>query len=94
MMFARLAGMAVGGSGVSPAVFDALLAMLNAGVHPVVPSKGSIGVADLAPLSHMALPLSAEGAAEYPRRNPARCGSACPCEPGAGRAWLRKTAWR
>ena len=65
MMFARLAGMAVGGSGVSPAVFDALLAMLNAGVHPVVPSKGSIGVADLAPLSHMALPLLAEGAAEF-----------------------------
>jgi histidine ammonia-lyase len=65
MMFARLAGMAVGGSGVSPAVFDALLAMLNAGVHPVVPSKGSIGVADLAPLSHMALPMLAEGTAEY-----------------------------
>ena len=65
MMFARLAGMAVGGSGVSPAVFDALLAMLNAGAHPVVPSKGSIGVADLAALSHMALPLLAEGEAEY-----------------------------
>jgi len=65
MMFARLSGMAAGGSGVSPAVFDALVAMLNAGVHPVVPSKGSIGVADLAPLSHMALPLLAEGEAEY-----------------------------
>ena len=39
------------------AVFDVLLAMLNAGVHPVVPSKGSIGAADLAPLSHLALPL-------------------------------------
>ena len=65
MMFARLSGMAVGGSGVSLAVFDALLAMLNAAVHPVVPGKGSIGVADLAPLSHMALPLLAEGTAEY-----------------------------
>ena len=65
MMFARLAGMAVGGSGISPTVFDALLAMLNAAVHPVVPGKGSIGVADLAPLSHMALPLLAEGTAEY-----------------------------
>ncbi len=65
MMFARLAGMAVGGSGISPAVFDTLLAMLNAAVHPVVPGKGSIGVADLAPLSHMALPLLAEGSAEY-----------------------------
>jgi len=65
MLFARLAGMAVGGSGVSPPVFDALLAMLNAGVHPIVPSKGSIGVADLAPLSHLALPLLGEGSAEY-----------------------------
>jgi histidine ammonia-lyase len=39
--------------------------MLNAAVHPVVPGKGSIGVADLAPLSHMALPLLAEGTAEH-----------------------------
>jgi histidine ammonia-lyase len=57
--------MAVGGSGVSPAVLDALIAMLNAGVHPVVPAIGSIGVADLAPLSHLALPLIGEGVAEY-----------------------------
>lgn len=65
MMFARACGMAVGGSGISPAVLDALLAMLNAGVHPVVPAKGSIGAADLAPLSHLALPLLGEGRAEY-----------------------------
>ena len=65
MMFARAAGMAVGGSGVSPAVLDALISMLNAGVHPIVPSKGSIGVADLAPLSHMALPLLGLGEAEF-----------------------------
>jgi histidine ammonia-lyase len=65
MMFARAAGMAVGGSGVSPAVLQALIAMLNAKVHPVVPSLGSIGVADLAPLAHLALPLLGEGHAEY-----------------------------
>jgi histidine ammonia-lyase len=65
MMFARAAGMAAGGSGVSPDVLDGLIAMLNAEVHPVVPSKGSIGVADLAPLSHLALPLFGEGSAEY-----------------------------
>lgn len=64
MMFARAAGMAVGASGVSPAVLDALIALLNAGVHPVVPSKGSIGVADLAPLSHLALPMLGLGEAE------------------------------
>ncbi|TMH64358.1 MAG: glycine/betaine ABC transporter substrate-binding protein [Betaproteobacteria bacterium] len=66
MMFARLSGMAAGGSGVSPAVFDALLAMLNAGVHPVVPSKGSIGVADLAPLNNTYnMVVRPETAAQY-----------------------------
>ena len=65
MLFARLCGMAVGGSGVSPEVLDAMLAMLNAGMHPIVPSKGSIGAADLAPLSHLALPLFGEGRAEF-----------------------------
>jgi len=65
MMFARACGMAVGGSGVSPPVLDALLGALNARVHPVVPSIGSIGVADLAPLSHIALVLVGEGRAEY-----------------------------
>jgi histidine ammonia-lyase len=64
-IFARAAGMACGGSGVSPAVLQMLVDMLNAGVHPVVPSRGSIGVADLAPLSHIALVLVGEGEAEY-----------------------------
>ena len=64
-MLARASGMAVGGSGVSPGVLDLLLAMLNAGVHPKVPGKGSIGVADLAPLSHLALPMLGQGSAEY-----------------------------
>jgi histidine ammonia-lyase len=65
MLFARAAGMAVGGSGVSPSVLDALLAMLNAGVDPIVPSLGSLGAADLAPLSHLFLPLLGQGFAEY-----------------------------
>ncbi|MFO1306744.1 MAG: histidine ammonia-lyase [Burkholderiales bacterium] len=64
-MFARAAGMACAGSGVSPGVLEMLLAMLDAGVHPVVPSRGSIGVADLAPLSHIALVLVGEGDAEF-----------------------------
>ena len=65
MMFARIAGMAAGGSGVSPHVFDALVALLNAHVVPVVPRIGSIGVADLPQLSHVALPLIGEGEAEF-----------------------------
>ena len=64
MMAARIAGMAAGGSGVSLPVFSGLVAALNAGFHPVVPSLGSIGAADLAPLSHMGRALLGDGDAE------------------------------
>jgi len=62
-LFARIAGMAQGGSGVSPAVFGALVDMLNRGVVPCVPVWGSIGVADMPPLAHLALVLIGEGEA-------------------------------
>jgi histidine ammonia-lyase len=64
-MFARIAGMAAGGSGVSPSVLDGLVALLNAGIHPAVPAIGSIGAADLAPLAHLASALIGEGEAEF-----------------------------
>lgn len=64
MMAARVAGMAAGGSGVSLPVFSGLVAALNAGFHPVVPSLGSIGAADLAPLAHMGRALLGDGEAE------------------------------
>jgi histidine ammonia-lyase len=62
---ARLAMLAVGGSGISPGVFEALLAMLNADVHPVMRSIGSIGAGDLVLLSALARALVGEGEAEY-----------------------------
>ena len=65
MQFARIAGLARGGSGVSLPVLDACIALLNQRVHPVVPRFGSIGVADLPQLSHLALPLFGEGEAEF-----------------------------
>jgi histidine ammonia-lyase len=65
MMAARIAGMAAGGSGVSPAVLDALIELLNRDVHPIVPRVGSIGAGDLPQLAHLALPLIGEGEAEY-----------------------------
>jgi histidine ammonia-lyase len=65
IMLARLNGMVRGGSGVQPEVFDAILAMLGAGVHPVIPSRGSIGMSDLAPLAHLSLPLIGEGEVEF-----------------------------
>lgn len=54
---ARLAGLAQGRSGISPAAADALLALLNSGVEPEVPLLGSLGESDLAPLAHLSLAL-------------------------------------
>lgn len=65
MMAVRLAGMAAGGSGVSPRIVKSMVAALNAGFHPVVPSLGSIGAADLAPLAHMGRALLGYGEAEF-----------------------------
>ncbi|MGO7421724.1 aromatic amino acid lyase, partial [Rhizobium ruizarguesonis] len=65
MMAVRAAGMAAGGSGVSLKVFQGLIAAINAGVHPVVPSLGSIGAADLAPLAHMSRGLLGFGEIEF-----------------------------
>src|SRR5687767_404489 len=49
-------------SGVRPELVEALTAMLNAGVLPVVPEQGSVGASgDLAPLSHIGLALMGEG---------------------------------
>ncbi len=43
-----------------------MLALLNRGVHPIIPQKGSLGASgDLAPLAHAALPLIGEGTAEF-----------------------------
>jgi histidine ammonia-lyase len=67
MMLIRANCLATGMTGVRPAVLDALLAMLNAGLVPLVPSRGSVGACgDLAPLAHMALPLVGEGRAKLP----------------------------
>jgi histidine ammonia-lyase len=64
MMVARVNALAKGYSGIRETVVDHLVTMLNEGVHPCVPSRGSLGASgDLAPLSHMALVLLGEGEA-------------------------------
>jgi histidine ammonia-lyase len=64
MLVLRANALAVGFSGVRPEVVDLLAALLNAGVHPVVPSRGSVGASgDLAPLAHLALVVIGEGEA-------------------------------
>jgi histidine ammonia-lyase len=66
MLLVRANTLALGHSGVRPAVIELLLAMLNAGVHPVIPSQGSLGASgDLAPLAHLTLVLIGEGEANY-----------------------------
>jgi histidine ammonia-lyase len=54
--------LAKGFSGIRLETLDLLLAMLNRGVHPVVPSRGSVGASgDLAPLAHLSLVMIGEG---------------------------------
>jgi histidine ammonia-lyase len=66
ILLLRANALASGYSGIDPGTLDALVAMLNAGVHPVVPEKGSVGASgDLAPLAHVALTLIGEGEAVY-----------------------------
>ena len=56
--------LAKGFSGISVDTLELLIAMLNRGVHPRVPSRGSVGASgDLAPLAHLALVLIGEGEA-------------------------------
>ena len=68
-MFARTAMLAVGGSGISPDVFSGLAAALNAGVHPLMPSLGSIGAGDLVLMTALARMLIGEGEAEFQGRH-------------------------
>lgn len=64
MLALRANAIAKGFSGVRPLVAETLLEMLNRGVHPVVPSQGSVGASgDLAPLAHLAQAAIGEGEA-------------------------------
>ena len=64
MLLLRANAIAKGFSGVRPIVAETLCAMLNSGVHPVIPSQGSVGASgDLAPLAHLAQVAIGEGEA-------------------------------
>jgi histidine ammonia-lyase len=66
MLALRANTLALGYSGVRPIVAETLVLMLNRGVHPRIPSKGSVGASgDLAPLAHLALCVIGEGDAFY-----------------------------
>ncbi|MDQ2868223.1 MAG: histidine ammonia-lyase [Verrucomicrobiota bacterium] len=66
IMLLRANVLALGCSGMRLAIIEALCEMLNRGVHPVIPAKGSVGASgDLAPLAHLALALIGEGECFY-----------------------------
>ena len=65
-MLIRANALSKGYSGVRYEIVKTLVDMLNKGVHPVIPEKGSVGASgDLAPMAHMALVMIGEGIAEY-----------------------------
>jgi histidine ammonia-lyase len=69
LLLLRANTLARGLSGVRPLVAETLCALLNHGVHPIVPRRGSVGASgDLAPLAHVALTLVGEGEVVYKHR--------------------------
>jgi histidine ammonia-lyase len=84
LMLLRANTLAVGHSGCRPLVLETLVALLNAGVAPFVPSRGSVGASgDLAPLAHVAMLLIGEGEAFLEGRRvwAAEAFEACGAEP-------------
>jgi histidine ammonia-lyase len=66
MLFLMANYLSKGHSGVRPVVIETLIGMLNSGVHPLVPEKGSVGSSgDLAPSAHVILVLIGDGEAVY-----------------------------
>jgi histidine ammonia-lyase len=66
MMLLRAAVLATGRSGAREVCCERLCELLDAGVHPVIPARGSVGASgDLAPLAHLALGMIGEGLAEF-----------------------------
>jgi len=69
LMLLRANVLAKGFSGIRAETLELLIAMINAGIHPVVPRQGSVGASgDLAPLAHLALALVGEGRCVYQGR--------------------------
>jgi histidine ammonia-lyase len=88
-MLIRANTLVKGYSGIRLETIDLLVEMLNRGVHPVIPEKGSVGASgDLAPLSHLALVLMGEGQAVFegqqlPGAEALRAAGLSPVELGA-----------
>ena len=69
ILLVRANSLCKGFSGIRPDVVLQLVEMLNRGVHPLVPSKGSVGASgDLAPLAHIAMAMIGQGKCIYEGR--------------------------
>ena len=69
LMLLRANTLAKGNYGIKLETLETLIQMLNKGVHPIIPEKGSVGASgDLGPLSHMTLVMIGEGEADYKGR--------------------------
>lgn len=64
-MLCRLNGLLNGVSGVDPAILLLLRDMLNTRIHPQIPVRGSVGMADLGNMAYVGLALIGEGTVEY-----------------------------
>src|ERR1035437_7383918 len=65
MLLLRANTLALGHSGCRPVLVDRICDLLRFGIHPIVPCQGSVGASgDLAPLAHLALPLTGRGEVE------------------------------
>ena len=66
ILLTKAASLARGYSGIRQVVIDRLFAFYNLGITPMIPCQGSVGASgDLAPLSHLCLPLIGEGEVFY-----------------------------
>lgn len=66
IMLLRANALAKGYSGIRLSTLKTLIEMINKNINPIIPEKGSLGASgDLAPLSHMVLPMLGEGEAEF-----------------------------
>ncbi|MES2999831.1 MAG: histidine ammonia-lyase [Pseudomonadota bacterium] len=83
ILLLKATSLARGYSGVREEVVDALIALHNTGLTPVIPCQGSVGASgDLAPLAHLSLPLIGEGEVFFQ-------GERMPAAQGLERAGLR-----
>ena len=90
VIFLRALSLSHANSGARPEIVEALLALLASGLHPWIPSRGSVGASgDLAPLAHLALLLMGEGDVLDASGEPAPAG---PALAAAGIAPLRLEA--